>query len=281
MFGNIFNRGTETPPQPMSPTPSNPGHAGVQNPQPAAAQQQAPQQAPQQAQTQPAQQPAPQQPARIAMRDLLQQANGAGQNAQQPAANSAESFAANFIQAIVNAPQPLEQEARPSGIDVGAMRQHYSQIDMTNGIDMGALIQAIQQDPTQAAQAMQAAMNAQALNTMTAMAPLINQLVARAIEDATKQAVTLSNHEHTSSALVTAFTNNYPYAANPAIMPMVKGFAETIVQNSERGTPIKTMMENLDRVFKGIGVNASNHQQPNISQGLGITTDMSKIFSGQ
>ena len=80
--------------------------------------------------------------------------------------------------------------------------------------------------------------------------------------------------------LTSAIKNRRPLELAQKVIKNPKAM-KTIVQNSERGTPIKTMMENLDRVFKGIGVNASNHQQPNISQGLGITTDMSKIFSGQ
>lgn len=229
---------TQAAPQ-AAPGAVNPGVA----PQPAQAAQQP-------AQAQPTQ---PAQPG-ISLRDLVANPTAAQMTPEQ--------YADNFIGALLSTPAPLEHEAAPSGINVEAMRNHYAGVDMTAGIDMDKLIQQIGQgDPNAARDAMRAAFNAQSLNTITMFAPLVNQLVARAVAEASQRAVIMSHHDVTSGALITAFADRYPYAQNPATMRLLNGFAETLVQNTPRGTPINTMVESLDRVFRGLAIGQA--QDPN------------------
>lgn len=189
-----------------------------------------------------------------------------------------EDYALQMINGIMNSPAPAETDNSPLGINVNAMRDHFSKIDMTNGIDMTALFTALQQQPDQAPAAMQQILNAQSLNVMTAMVPLINQLVARAQEEATARAVQQTDHNITSASLITAFGDRFAYARNPAVMKLVEGFAETLVKHAPRGTSTAQLVANLDRIFRGMSFGQQSEQQFN-DAGMPVQTDMSGIFS--
>lgn len=274
MFGNIFGRApdSQTPAQSANPTPapqptpSNPAHMDPTsfNPAPAPAPQSG------QSTQQPAQQPAS---ATFTLADLV------GGSNQQISSMTNEDFALQFINGIMNSPAQNEQEATPAGINATAMQQHYANVDLTHGVDMAGFLQALQQNPEQAAPAFQKLLQQQSLNTMTALVPLINQLVARVQEDAAKQAVTQTNYNMTSSSLITAFANRFPYAANPATMKLVEGFAETLVKNAPRGTSVDALVGQLDRIFRGMAIGQMSDQNSQQQLRPGIQSDMSGVFN--
>lgn len=264
MFGSIFRSGNAPEPTP-TPTPA---------PTTAPATTTAPNQpTPTPAMPTPAPAPAPA-PAGTSLRDLIAQATG-----EQTQQISPEQFASQIINGIMNQQAPQEVGSQPVGINVDAMRQHFGTVDLTAGIDMASLLQQLQQGDPNASTTLKNVLQSQSLNTMTAIVPIINQLVARAVADATQQAVTQANHDVTSSALITGFAERYPYAANPATMKLLTGFAETLTQNSPRGTPVNKLIDTLHTLFQGIGIGTAHdgQQQP---QGRGkISSDFSGLFN--
>lgn len=264
MFGSIFRSGNAPEPTP-TPTPA-PTTAPVTTPAPS-------QPTPTPSMPTPSPAPAAAQ-AGTSLRDLIAQATG-----EQTQQISPEQFASQIINGIMNQQAPQEVGSQAVGINVDAMRQHFGTVDLTAGIDMASLLQQLQQGDPNAASTLRNVLQSQSLNTMTAIVPIINQLVARAVADATQQAVTQANHDVTSSALITGFTERYPYAANPATMKLLTGFAETLTQNSPRGTPVNKLIDTLHTLFQGIGIGTAQggQQQP---QGRGkISSDFSELFN--
>lgn len=273
MFNLFTGRPTATPTtarsEPLAPAPVHAPAPHIPAPAPGG----------QQPQQQPA--PAPQNAPAPETMTLAQLLAGAGA-APKPGTSRPDpvDFAASFIDAIgQDNSGDLNQSATPPRVNPDLLRTAFNNVDLTNGIDINALVAAMQTGGDDAATTLQAALQHQSLNTLQAMTPIINQLVERAFEQASERAVTMSQHNLTADTIVTAFQTKYPYASNPVASKMLAGFAETVSKTMPRGTPIDTIVDGIAHMFKGMSTGlgpTTDPQQLNIPRGA--QTDFRGIF---
>ena len=106
-------------------------------------------------------------------------------------------------------------------------------------------------------QAMRALLQGQGLNIISAMAPLINQMVAAGIERAAQDSVTRINHQHASQALVTDFVKQRPHLNNPLSLQILSNVASTIVAANPQGANPATVHAALERFMNGLAASTS------------------------
>lgn len=214
----------------------------------------------------------------ISIADLITAARNPDANG----SDDAQQFAAQFMQALGAAEQQgsLANAAQPVQVDQQALYDAFRAVDMTGNLDIPAVLAAINgQTEDGGAGVMQNMMQQVQLNTIMAMTPIVNQLVATAMERASQSAVTQADHNLTSSAIVTAFRDRYEYAASPVVSGMLDGIARTIAQNAPRGTPIHTITDQMHRFFSGMSASlggGNGQQQP--AQRDGLQRDFTGIF---
>lgn len=218
--------------------------------------------------------PAPMQPQAsntISLADLLN--SGPGDKPE-----DLQGFAQNFIQALQHGNPDLvaDQMGQPARLDEQQLFQAFSQVDMTGNIDVNALLENMngQDGPQHLRQAFQQSQ----LNTIMAMTPLVNQLVATAVERATQTAVRQSEHNLTSSAIINDFRQRYDYSANPVVSGMLENLAPTIAQSLPKGTPTAKVSELLHHVFSGISA-ATNDRRDGPASAPGVQMDFRGLFN--
>ena len=223
-------------------------------------------------------QPIPPAAQTISIADLL--AGSRGENGQ---AIDPQQYAAQFMQALGAAERDqsvIANAGQPVQVDQNALYDAFRAVDMTGNLDIPAVLAAINgQSEDGGAGVMQNMMQQVQLNTIMAMTPVVNQLVAAAMERASQSAVTQADHNLTSSAIVTAFRDKYEYASSPVVSGMLDSIARTIAQNAPRGTPIQTITDQMHMFFSGmrtsLGGGDGQHQP---AQRDGLQRDFTGIF---
>lgn len=250
MFGLPgFGRGSN---EPLTPAPAP---APAQTPAPAPAPtggQPAPSPAPA---PQPTPAPAPAPTPVNPMANLLQSLAPAPTGGPQP--NDPGAFALQFIDAL--SAQPAHTPSMAPHIDPVMLRQAFESVDLTSGVDLGQIMPQLQgnDQAVPADQAMRALLQVQGLNIISAMAPLINQMVAAGIERASQDSVTRINHQHASQALVTDFVKQRPHLNNPLSLQILSNVASTIVAANPQGANPATVHAALERFMNGLAASTS------------------------
>jgi len=283
MFGSMFGRqnaeaapAAPTPaPAAPAPQPQQPQHTARNEPLNAAAQQ------PQGQPAQPTQPTQPAAPAPVTLNSIISRLSTQPQ-AQAANPNDPVQFAQDFIGSMMNAP---EQSATPTAprINAEALREAFGQVDLTSGLDLAQLTEALQgrgNGEVDAATLTQQALQNQGLNIITAIAPLMNQMVQRAMEQAVTDATSRTHHGLTSQSLVTEFLDAYPYARNPMMMNMVREFCNTIVAQNPTSIDRPAVFKAIDLAFQGM----SKTIRPDVPQGQenlprGAQTGFGDVFS--
>lgn len=142
------------------------------------------------------------------------------------------------------------QSAQPAvRINEQALREAMSEVNLTDGVDWTKFNEALQTGQGTEA-ALQTAMQTQGLNVLTAMTPVINMLVEQAVQNATQQAVTQSQHSLTSSSIVTAMRDTYEYASNPVASMLIESIANQVAPTLPPNTPMRDVVSRIDELFR-------------------------------
>lgn len=270
MFGSIFGGGgNNAPAQPThTPTPAPAGQGnggGTSRPAPAPANpgsNPAPARDPHSGQfAQPGAQPAPaqnEQPSGgqvLSLADLLSRSAPSGEGPS--AERAAMDYANDFIGALVSSDNRSaeDQSGRPVQIDTNALHEAYQNVDLTSNLNLAGLLEGLQGD--EGPQLLQQTLQQTQVNTIMAMAPLVNQLVAAAVERAQSAAVTQSDHNLRSSSIIQEFQSRYAYGGNPIVSQMLTGFAQTLAKNAPPGTTTSQIVDALDHVFRGLSTSTA------------------------
>jgi len=163
-------------------------------------------------------------------------------------------FAQDFIASMMATPETNFTTTAPR-INPDALREAFGVVDFTTGLDIGQLTEALQgrgaADADPAALTRQA-LQTQGLNIITAVAPLLNQMVQAAMERAVAQSTQQAQHGMTSQSLVGEFLALHPYAKSPLMMNMVTQFCNTIVAQNPTTINRGEIFKALDLVFQGM-----------------------------
>lgn len=267
MFGNIFGGGGSS-------APAQPTHTPAPAAPPAQQQPQTPQQHLPAPGSQPrnADMPAPPQPTtptaptgaqNISLADLLARPAA-------PGTDDSQAYANDFINAIMAQGDGLNNDlsASPTQINQQALYEAYQNIDLTSNMDINGLLDGLQGE--NGAQLLRQALQQSQVNTIMAITPLVNQLIASAMERTSQHAVTQSDHNLTANAIINEFTSRYAYASSPIVSNMLNGFAKEIAKSVPRGTPTSQIVDQLDRMFRGFSISTRapdrNEQIPRSAQ---------------
>ena len=200
-----------------------------------------------------------------------------------PQANDPAALTRSFFDALSNLPGDEVGMSVPI-IRPDAIAGAFANVDMTAGIDAAALLQTLNGDPQQASQALTKAFQQTSVNTITAIIPLINQLVERAALAVTQQATQQSHQGVLANQIVQSFRAGYPTATDPIIMNMVAGFANTIAKQAPAGANAAEIAAKIGQVLTGMSAllpGSNNHQsQPGMGYTPGAQTAFSDLFSG-
>jgi hypothetical protein len=242
MFGSMFGSRPTSAPEPApqqqapAPAPQQQSHTAQNVPLPPV--------------TVPA--PGSNNPAPVSVADIMARMNG-----------GTEVNAGDFAHDLMNALMATPQAAPPQAVRVNPdlLRNAFADVDLTTGVNLGQIEEALRTgrpvdvggQQVNGADLLRSALNSQGLNVMTAITPLLNQMIQRAIEQAQTSAVTTSRHEQASQALVTEFTALHPYAASRVTLPLVTEMCNSIVRANNGGPIDKAQVfRALDAVFQGI-----------------------------
>jgi hypothetical protein len=268
MFGNMFGgrpapsqqqapaQPAQPPAQQQAPASPPPSQSGVAPSEPL---RMAPSQPPQ---GQPAQPPAA--PSQPSFSDLIARVNGGGQQAPAPAPDDPAQFASDFISAMMNTPEMPTAPIAPR-INPAALREAFGAVDLTSGLDLGQLTEALQgraAGDANPADLTRAALQTQGLNIIEAMAPVLNQMVQQAMEQAVQASTRQATHGLTSSSLVQEFVALHPYAKSPMMMNMVQQFCNAIVAQNPANINRSEIFKAIDLVFQGMSQAVRPDQGP-------------------
>ena len=217
------------------------------------------------------QQPAPAAPAApqvINLADLLAQGSSESTNP--------SDYAAQFLSALSAIPDPsLDQSGQPVQVNVNELFTAASGIDMTQGIDMAALIEGLQGE--NGAQLLQHAFQQAQVNTIMMLAPLMNQLVQASAERTADTAITGASHNMLANAVISEFSNRFEYSKQPIVSQMLQGLAEQLSKSAPRGTPVSTIVNALDMMFRGFASSTTSPSRPqNVPQSAQV--DFQDLF---
>ena len=287
MAFTLFGQNPASGQQPASSTPAQGQPAQSQQAQPTPAQSAQPAQSQQQAQ--PAQPTQSEQPAqqRVGVFDMLRNFTNPQQPAQTPADNTATDIFGQPVQqaqpqgdigavlaALMNADELNTMSSAPS-INLDRLTETLPSLGLSDGIDFAAIEQQMQNGQT--GDALRAVVNSTQTNTIRAIVPIINELMQHAVQAASTAAVTTSQHDLMSSAIVSEFQQRYPYGSSGAIMPLLTQFANALAQNAPRGAKPSDIADQLHQLFQGVG--SSTQQPTNQNNQRGVQTSFSDLFS--
>lgn len=202
-----------------------------------------------------AQQPAPPAAEPVRNADLYSLLIGE-QQAQQPQQTPEQQQAERVnaaMQAILGsgAQQGRNAETGAPAINPDKLAAALPSMNLTGGIDFAALVEGLNgEKPAEAMQTFAATVQQ---NTVMAIVPIINELMRQGIEAARTAAVTETHHNLTSSGIVTAFNERYPYGANPAISGMLTRFANELAQSAPRNATAAQLADALHNMMQTIG----------------------------
>lgn len=166
-------------------------------------------------------------------------------------------------------PTPAGAASMAPRLNVDLLRDAFSQVDLTTGIDMGNLLESIQPGAENAPQAVQQAFQMQGLNVLTAMAPLINQMVQRAVEQAVTASVRQTDHQQQSRDIVTAFVERHPHANNPVSLQLLSNLTGALIAANPARIDRAQILAGLENFMQGLSLatNKPQSQSGDIPQG--------------
>lgn len=190
-----------------------------------------------------------------------------------------EDRANNFVTAMMSQAAPDPNANAAPALNAEKLLEQLPNLGLGNNIDYTATLEAINGE--NGAEEFGKVIAQSQQNTIMAMVPFINAVVAASAEAAQQSAITESHHSLTSSAIVNAFTQQHPYGGSPAIQESVRSMANMIAANpASRETPMPEIVAKLHEIYQGMGASifggmpAQNGNQVN----NGAVTDMSDIF---
>ena len=148
---------------------------------------------------------------------------------------TAEESAANFIQTALaqGAANTYEIGGAPS-INTDKLAEFLPTLGLSNGIDFGAIATSLAgENPAEALKTFTAAVQT---NTIMGITPMINELVAQAVQSAREAAVTQTQHNLSAASIVSAFQERYAYGKSGATQGLITNFANQLAQTAPRGT---------------------------------------------
>jgi hypothetical protein len=201
-----------------------------------------------------------------------------GRTASVAAAPTQDDLAGQFISAMLG-----QQTAQPTAgesmrIDTAALAQAYGSMDLTSGIDFGAILTQMQSGDANAAQtSMKALMQQSSLNTITALAPLLQQAMTAAVQSAKSEALSEGSNNMRSQALITAFGNKFAYGSNPIVQGFLQKLAPLIAKSAPAGSSTEAMVDMLNDMFKNMSSSMVGNNQGQ-QQAPGVITDFASVF---
>jgi hypothetical protein len=208
--------------------------------------------------------------------NLLQAMTGRSVSA--AAAPTQDDLAGQFISAMLGQQTTQPTAGESMRIDTAALAQAYGNMDLTSGIDFGAVLTQMQSgDPNAAQTSMKALMQQSSLNTITALAPLLQQAMTAAVQSAKSEALSEGSNNMRSQALITAFGNKFAYGSNPIVQGFLQKLAPLIAKSAPAGSSTEAMVDMLNDMFKNmstsmVGANQGQQQAP------GVITDFASVF---
>lgn len=274
MFGSLLGRGSAPQNEPVR---ANPQPAPQPSPAPAPAGQ-TPVPAPQAPQPAPA--PAPVQTVNP-LQEIMASLNPAQtpQPGQAPRAQDPMAFAAQFLEAL-NDPgaAPQVQQIAPR-LNTDLLREAFGQVDMTSGVDIGAVLQGITGQAENGEELLRGALQANSLNVITAMAPLVNRMVEQAVTRAVESSLQQGDHSRISREIVTDFVTAHPHANNPVSMQILSNITNTLIAANPQRVDRVAIQRGLEQFLAGISQATSQPAPETLNIPRGAQTGFGGLFS--
>jgi hypothetical protein len=184
----------------------------------------------------------------------------------------------SFMEAILSgaAQQAAQSQTGAPAINAQKLAEALPSMGLTEGLNFDEIYNGLQGN--EGNKTLQNFAETIQRNTILSVVPMMNELVRQAMETASRQAVTETHHNLTSSAIVTAFNDRYGYGNHPTVSPMLTQFANGLAQSAPRTASPAQLADALHGLMQSLGSAIQPGDRNNNNQGRKGITDMRGLF---